>query len=216
MHIKKLSHCCLVIEVKTREGNMRKIILDPGSYSIEEHRKVKNADIILISHEHQDHFHIESLKELVKSNPKVKVITNDAVGDILAKEGIEHHIMSHGDVLDLEGVHIEAYGEKHAVIHSSIPVISNVGFFIENKLFFPGDAFTIPGVQVDVLALPVSAPWLKISEAIDYALAVKPKIAFSVHDGVRFPAAYRMPEMILPKNGIEFIKLEEGASIDIK
>ncbi len=228
MKIKKLSHCCLVIET-----NGKKILLDPGSYSVEEHRKLHNIDIILFTHEHNDHFHIESLRELVKAMPHTKIIANDAVGAMLVKEGIEHLVMEHGNKIDIGGIHIEAFGKKHALLHSSIPPVSNVGFFLENKLFFPGDAFTIPEFLdaqkpanskkflgshkiVDVLALPVCGPWMKISEAIDYALAIKPRIAFPVHDAVRSGAAYRFPEMILPKNGIEFIKLEEGGEIEIE
>lgn len=211
MHIRKLSHCCLVIETKGK-----KILLDPGSFSVEQHRKLKNVDIVLITHEHQDHFHIESLKELLKAMPKIQVIANDAVGEILAKEGVEHHVMKHGNVVDMEGVHIEAYGKDHALIHSSIPLLSNVGYFIENKFFFPGDAFTDPKKPIDVLALPVSGPWMKISEAIDYALELKPRLAFPVHDAIRFGSAHKLPEMILGKNGIEFISLEEGGELEVK
>ena len=133
MRIQKLSHCCLVIDV-----NNKRILLDPGFYSIEEHDKLSNIDVVLITHEHADHFHIESLKALIKRCPDVTVITNDAVGAILAKEGIEHRIMMHGNSVDVKGVHIDAYGRDHAVIHSSIPLFSKVGFFINDQFFFPG------------------------------------------------------------------------------
>ncbi|MES2216337.1 MAG: MBL fold metallo-hydrolase [Patescibacteria group bacterium] len=211
MKIKKLSHCCLVIDVKDC-----RIVLDPGEFSIEEHRKVRKADIILITHEHYDHLHIESLKELVKNNAEVIVITNDAVGELLSKEGIKHRVMKHGNSIDVKDVHIDAYGEKHAQVHSSIPPVSNVGFFIENKFFFPGDAFTNPDKKVDVLALPVAGPWMKLGEAIDYGLLLKPRIAFPVHDAVRIPSQHKIPEKVLEENGIQFIKLEEGGELNIE
>jgi len=211
MHIKKLKHCCMVIDVgKTR------IITDPGFYSIEEHDKVKHTDIVLITHEHTDHFHIESVKAMLKRIPNLSIIANDAVGEILAKEGVKHHIMKHGDVIDMKGVHIEAYGEKHAIMHSSIPPVSNIGFFLENKLFFPGDALTDPHRSVDVLALPVAGPWLKLSESIDYALKLRPRLAFPVHDGLRGATQHLLPEKVLGENGIEFIKLEEGGELEVK
>lgn len=211
MHIKKLAHCCLVIDVKKR-----RILVDPGIYSLEQHDKVAHADIVLITHEHADHFHIESLKALVKRSPEVTIITDVGVGAILAKEGVKHMVMEHGNSVDIKDIHIEAYGKDHAVIHSSLPIISNVGFFIENKLFFPGDAFTDPGKSVDVLALPVAGTWMKISEAIDYALKVKPRLAFPVHDAIRTPFMHTVPEKVLGKNGIEFIKLEEGRELELK
>src|ERR1700756_504955 len=97
MHIKKLSHCCLVIDIPTKEGKQVRIVLDPGSYSIEQHDKIAHADIVLITHEHQDHFHLDSLRSLVKRSKDISVVTNDAVGEILAKEGIPHHVMKHGN-----------------------------------------------------------------------------------------------------------------------
>ena len=225
MKIHKLSHCCLVIDLKDKEGDSRRILLDPGFYSVEKHIKVNKIDIVLITHEHADHFHIESLKELIKNHPDVEVITNDIVGEMLAKEGIDHRIMEHGNIIDTKGVHIEAYGEKHASIHKSVPPVSNVGFLIEEmiadksksnnsqKFFFPGDAFTLIDKEVDVLALPVAGCWMKLSEAIDYALQMKPKKAFPVHDAVRIPTVHNLPEKILGISGIEFIKLEEGGEI---
>ena len=215
MKIHKLSHCCLVIDLKASDGHERRILLDPGFYSLEKHIKVNKIDIVLITHEHADHFHIESLKELLKNHPNVEVITNDVVGAILAKEGIEHRIMEHENVIDTKGIHIEAYGKNHALIHKSIPLISNIGFFIQNSFFFPGDAFTLIDKDIDVLALPVAGPWMKISEAIDYALEMKPKKAFPVHDAVRTPVVHILPEKILGENGIEFIKLEEGGIINL-
>ncbi len=220
MKIHKLVHCCLVIDLKSNDGYLRRILLDPGFYSLEKHSKVHKIDIVLITHEHTDHFHIESLKELIKNHPEVSVITNDAVGAILAKEGIEHRVMEHGNTVDVKGVHIEAYGKEHAVLHNTIPVFSNVGYLITEShsdkpahFFFPGDAFTDPLKEIDVLALPVAGPWMKISEAIDYALQLKPKKAFPVHDAIRTPPQHFLPEKILGINGIEFIKLEEGGEI---
>ncbi|MDE1975033.1 MAG: MBL fold metallo-hydrolase [Patescibacteria group bacterium] len=216
MHIKKLRHCAMVIDIPKKGGEAVRVLTDPGIYSLEEHDKVKGVDIVLITHEHADHFHIESLKALIKREPDVQIVTDVGVGTILAKEGVAHHVMEHGDAVDLKGVRIEAYGKDHAFLHESLPPMSNVGFFLENKLFFPGDAFTDPKKPIDVLALPVAGPWMKISEAVNYALEVKPRLAFPVHDAVRIATAHRIPEMILPKNGIEFVKLEEGGELDVR
>ena len=35
---------------------------------------------------------------------------------------------------------------------------------------------------MDVVAVPAAAPWLKVSEAMDFITAVKPKKAFLMHD----------------------------------
>ena len=53
---------------------------------------------------------------------------------------------------------------------------------------------------------------MKINEAIDYALQLKPRIAFPVHDHIRFSSSQILPAKILPENGIEFVLMLEGDS----
>ncbi len=205
MKIKKLGHCCLRIEVGSKV-----ILTDPGSYTVEEHSKLTGLNYILFTHEHQDHFHIESLKTILKNNPKVEIFTNTSVGELLNDEDIKHTVINNQDTVSLGGVSIVGIGEKHAMMHSSIPVSSNTGFFIDGKLWYPGDSFTDPQRSVEILALPVSGPWMKISEAIDYALLLKPKKAFPVHDGTRFGTAHNLPLKLLSPQGIEFVVMLEG------
>lgn len=216
MHIKKIKHCCLVIDLKGADGKQKRILMDPGSYSVEGHEKVKGVDIVLITHEHQDHFHVESLKALVEREPDVAVIANDTVGDMLTKEGIRHRIMLHGNAVEVKGVKIEAYGKLHAILHKSIPRSSNIGFFIQDKLFVPGDAYTDPKKPIDALAIPTSGPWMKMSEAVDYGLELKPRVAFPVHDAMGSLFMNDFIGRILGQSGIEFLKLEAGGELDIK
>ncbi|NBQ41671.1 MAG: MBL fold metallo-hydrolase, partial [Mycobacteriaceae bacterium] len=46
-----------------------------------------------------------------------------------------------------------------------------------------------PGEPVDVLACPAAAPWMKISEAVDYLRAVAPRHAVPIHQGIIAPEA---------------------------
>ena len=209
MKITKLGHCCLLIETKNK-----RILTDPGSYTTEVHTKLENIDFILFTHEHQDHFHIESLKVILEKNLKAKVYTNTSVSELLNKERIVHLMVKNGEAVDLGGVSVVGIGEKHAIMHSSIPVSKNTGFFVDGRLWYPGDAFTDPKIAVEILALPVSGPWMKISEAIDYAYLIEPKIAFPVHDGTRFGTAHNLPAKLLPIKGIDFVQLVEGDSRD--
>lgn len=81
-----------------------------------------------------------------------------------------------------------------------MPYSANTGFMFEDRFFYPGDAYTDPGCPVEILALPVSGPWVKIGEAIDYALKLKPKVAFPVHDHFRYGGSHMAPANVLPKN----------------
>lgn len=205
MKITKLGHCCLLIETKDK-----RILTDPGSYTVEAHSKLENIDFILFTHEHQDHFHLESLKIILENNPEAIVYCNNSVSELLDNEGIKNKIIKNSDKILLGEISVAGIGEKHAQMHKDIPLSDNVGFFIDEKLWYPGDAFTNPEREVEILALPVSGPWMKIGEALDYAILLKPKVVFPVHDGTRFGSAHRFPSQILPNYGIKFVSMIEG------
>ena len=207
MKIKKIGHCCLLIE----EKGIR-ILTDPGSYTVAEQKTLNNINIILITHEHADHIHIESLKEILAQNGEAKIFTNKGVGTILDKEGIMYTLLEHGQSIHFKGIKIDGIGEYHALMYTTIPPISNTGYFIADILFYPGDALTLPNRAVKILALPVAGPWLKLPEAIDYALSVKPEHCFPVHDGIlrNIGSTDKIPAQVLPALGIKFISPELG------
>jgi len=209
MKIKKIGHCCLVIE----EQNAR-IITDPGAWTTEQNKE-QDIDAILITHEHSDHLHIESLKAILKNNPHAKIYTGKGAGKILAVAGIKYELLEHGQSAVINGVSVTGLGRKHAVIYPAIPQVDNCGYLIGGRFFYPGDALTVPEKPVEILALPVAGPWLKISEAIDYAKNVKPKICFPVHDGMlRITTAfYSHPKRFLAPAGIEFKELSQGGKL---
>lgn len=205
MKITKLGHCCLLIETKGK-----RILTDPGSYTVETHSKLTDIDYILFTHEHQDHFHLDSLKVILQYNPYAVVYANNSVSELLNASEVKHIQINHNESLSLDTVQVLGFGEKHAQMHSSIPRSSNIGFFIDNRLWYPGDALTDFKEKVEILALPVTGPWIKIGEAIDYALALKPKITFPVHDGQRLNSSHSLPARVLSAQNLEFFPMVEG------
>lgn len=211
MKITKFGHCCLLIKEETT-----RILTDPGNLS-DGQNAVDGIDIILITHEHADHFHIESLKRVLHNNPSVKVITNTAVGKLLEPLGIRYRIVEHGEKISEQGVLIEGYGNEHAVFHSSLPNVQNTGYFVGNRLFYPGDALTNPDKPVDILALPAVGPWMKFSEGVEYAKLLQPKSCFPVHEAI-----LRSPDFLIQRYGvtlaslgIRFIALGAGQTIEL-
>lgn len=191
------------------EENGVRILFDPGNFSTLQDG-VKNLDFILITHEHVDHCDPQSIKNILKNNPAVKIFTNSGVGAVLAKEGINYEILEEGGSIVYKDVLVEAFGDKHAIIYTAIPQIQNTGYFINNKFFYPGDNFINPGKPVLVLALPVAAPWLKISETLDYAQAVRPASWLAAHDGMLKNPEFgsHWPASLLEPMGMKFIQLE--------
>lgn len=210
MTITKLGHCCLVI----REKGLT-VLTDPGGYTTAQN-DVLGVNVVLITHEHGDHLHIESLKTVLKNNSSAKVITNNGVAKMLEKEGIAYELLVHGQNTTVGEILIEGFGEKHAEIYSTITPIDVTGYFIANRFFYPGDAFTNPGKPVEILALPVAGPFVKVSDFMEYAKLIHPKVSFPVHDGglKHFGSAHRVPLNELPKLGIGFIVPEEGREME--
>ncbi len=188
-----------------------RILTDPGTYS-EGQNSVPDIHCILITHEHQDHLHIDSLKKVLNNNPLAKIFTNKGVGVLLEKESIPYTLLESGESVTEKGVSIEAFGEKHAAMHPDLPRVDNTGFLIGKRLFYPGDALTSPSVPVEMLALPVAGPWLKLSEAIEYTKEIHPKICFPVHEGIlKSPGStHLIPPKILEPLGIKFLVLGIG------
>lgn len=210
MKIKKIGHCCLVIE---NEGI--KFMTDPGSFSSEQIEET-NIDYILITHEHGDHVHIPSLKQVLENNPMARIITNSAVKDLLDTENIFAEVLEDGEFEG--GAEIYAETCEHADIYDTVPPVQNTGYMIGGRLFYPGDAWLVPKRDVEILALPVSAPWCKIREVIEYALEVKPQQAFPVHDAIVNPGAlgifHGMTKKVLDSHDINFQPLKAGEELE--
>lgn len=184
---------------------------DPGAFSTLQFEE-KNINVILITHEHQDHLHIDSLKKVLVNNPDVIVITNTAVGKLLDEAGIKYVKIEEGQKHDFNGVNISGFGSKHAEIYGTYGQVQNTGYMIDS-LCYPGDSFADPKVKVDILALPIAGPWMKIKDAVDYAKSIKPRIVFPVHDAFIHDWAafiWRGPENFLKEAEIKFKKLELG------
>jgi L-ascorbate metabolism protein UlaG (beta-lactamase superfamily) len=212
MKITKLGHCCLLVEIRGI-----RFLTDPGNYTTAQNSQ-KGIHYVVVSHEHTDHLHVESLKTVLANNPDAKVICNSGVGAILTKENIPFIKVSDGEAHDCGGVPISAHGTKHETIYKTYELVENTGYMFDDKLFYPGDSFHKPDAPVDILAFPVTGPWCTIAKAVDYALEVHPRIAFPVHDGnlVRQSGiTVRLPNIELPKAGISFIALELGKETEL-
>ena len=173
---------------------------------------------VVITHEHGDHLHIETLQEVLKNNPEAIVISNTSVGKLLTEAGIAFIKVEDDESYALGDIAIKGFGDKHAQIYEDYGQVQNTGYMI-GDLCYPGDSFNMPHTdKIDILALPVLGPWMKMREAIDYVKSLKPRIVFPVHDGTLKPFAtfvYGIPEHFLGQAGIAFKKLEIGIEEDV-
>ena len=178
MRITKFGHACVRIE---QDGQV--VVVDPGAFT--EREAIDGATAVLITHEHMDHLDIDHLRAT-----DAPVFTIDAVRTQIADAdaGVAERVtvVSPGEQFDA-GLPVAAVGELHAVIHEDLPRFRNSGYVLDVaglRLYHPGDSFTPPGGPVDVLFLPVHAPWSKISEVIDFGRSVGATHTVAVHDGL--------------------------------
>lgn len=176
MRLTKYGHACIRLE-----GPGGTLVIDPGGLT--EEAAIDGADSILITHEHYDHFVEGRIRTAVEANPGLEVWTVAAVADLLPGLRDRLHVIGDGDSFVTAGFDVEAHGSEHARLHREIPVVPNTGFLIDQRLFHPGDALTVPDKPVKTLMLPVHAPWSRISDLIEWVREISPERAFAVHDG---------------------------------
>ncbi|HVZ75882.1 MAG TPA: MBL fold metallo-hydrolase [Candidatus Paceibacterota bacterium] len=206
MKITKFGHCCMLIDI---DGV--KILTDPGSFTTEQN-DVTGLDAVLITHSHGDHYHADSVPHLKNNNPDAIFVTNAEVGELLKKENVEFTKVGDGEKTDVKGISIEGFGTKHAEIYGDMGQVENTAYLVAEKFYFPGDNFEIPRKSVDVLALPVAGPWLKIKDVINFAKEIKARTAFGVHDGMIVPpfrgfVGTALKMFVL---GTEYVSMQDG------
>ncbi len=212
MKITKYEHACLVVE---EQG--RKQVIDPGVYS-KSFVPTPDIDCVIVTHLHADHFDLEKLKAVLALNPDATICTvqqvADEVGDLKVEVIDIGRSCSHGPF------HTSFFGGQHKAIHSSVQNLQNVGIFINEKLYYPGDSFFVPEeVAVEVLALPAGSPWSNVGEEMDFISAIKPKKVFPTHNAhlSEIGQAGRDSWLggIAKETGSEYVVLKTGESLTV-
>jgi L-ascorbate metabolism protein UlaG (beta-lactamase superfamily) len=185
MRITKFGHACVRIE---HEGAV--IVIDPGAFTGPE--AVEGATAVLVTHEHADHLSLDHLRAT-----DAPVFTIDAVARQIADDPAVHErvtVVRPGDRLDA-GLPVRVVGEHHAVIHPDLPQFLNSGYVVtagDLSVYHPGDSFTGLAEPVDVLLLPISGPWLKLAEAVNFARGVGAPRNVAIHDALHSEIGLRL------------------------
>lgn len=209
-------HSCVALDFGEDGAEPFRLLIDPGNLtpSLEGVR----ADAVLITHAHPDHVDPGQLQALRRSG-HVPVYGSSAVAKLLADRGIVDDVKVIGaGELEVGGVRIQVTSTAHEVIYPGVPLPENLAFDIAGSVFVPGDSFALPSNPVDVLLVPTGAPWMKLSETIDYLKQVSPRRIVPVHDGGLGPAHRNMHRTLMTKfapEGTEVYPLEVGESLEL-
>lgn len=211
MKLTKYEHACFTVE---KDGKL--LVVDPGAFTTDL-PALESVVAIVVTHEHGDHFDPTALGALIAHNPDAMIYAH---ADITRQLGdtLPHHAVASGETVKSGPFTIEFLGGEHAVIHPDIPVVANLAIMVNDRLYYPGDSFTLPARPVDVLALPTTAPWMRMSEAFDFLMEVKPLLAFPTHDAIASDAGKSLADRMMPlfanKVGTTYQRLEAPIEID--
>jgi len=165
------------------------IHVDPVS-DMADYTNLPKADIILVTHEHFDHFEPKTIEMLRKDGTAL-------VGNEPCAHQIDNCIvMKNGDVKTIEGLEIEAV-PAYNLVHMRTPGnpfhprgVGNgyVITFNDRKVYIGGDTENISEMKelkgIDVAFLPMNLPYTMTPEMVaDAARAFKPKILYPYHFG---------------------------------
>jgi L-ascorbate metabolism protein UlaG (beta-lactamase superfamily) len=212
MRLTKLGHACVRLE---KDGAV--LVIDPGAWSGDD--AIGGASAVLITHEHPDHLVPGTVRAAMTADPGLELWTNDSVARQFADLGRRVHTVGHGDTFTAAGFDVHVYGRDHAQIHRDIPIVANTGFAVDGDVFHPGDALTVPEERVPTLLLPISAPWLKVGELIDYAREVSPMRVYALHDALLsangLGLIQQLMSLVAEPTGAAYTRLEPGTTVDI-
>jgi L-ascorbate metabolism protein UlaG (beta-lactamase superfamily) len=215
VRISKYIHSCLLFE---HEGE--KLLFDPGNYSFIEDRVTpetfQDVSTVVITHSHPDHLALEPLKRILALSG-ADVVTNGEVAAILQAEGIDATTIEEG-TLTAGAFTLRAIPTPHeAILADTTP--RHTAFLVGDRVLNCGDSFAdplLPFAGVDVLILPVTAPFLTEVGAFDFARRMSPGQIIPVHDGAVMDFFLRQRHANYRKNfdaiGIRFHELAEPGS----
>ena len=212
MRFTKLGHSCVRLD---KDGAV--LVVDPGTFS-DAAGALDGATAVMVTDE-PDSLDADAIRAALSNDPGLTLSANSSICAQFGEFGDRVHEVQHGDALAVACFPVHVYGVDHALIHQDIPLVVNTGFLVDGGLFHPGDSFTIPEDRVSTLLLPISAPWLKAGEMIDYFRAVAPARGYAIHDASLNEAGLglmtRMMSVAAAPTGVPVARLEPGTTLDL-
>jgi len=146
------------------------------------------ADIILISHSHNDHYSISTLKRI--SNSETVIIASPSVATLAPLDGIpgKVHSLHPGERMTIGAVEIEvvpAYNLNKPYHPKEAGALGFIVTLYGRRIYFAGDTDLIPemaDIHAEVAILPVGGTYTMDAEEAAQAIAlIKPTIAIPMH-----------------------------------
>lgn len=209
MRITKYEHSCLDVRVENS-----RIIIDPGKFT-KKLTDFSDIDAVVITHIHSDHLDPSKIDKIIENNPDVNIYTTEEASKEIKSNA---KIVKNGQEVEVGDFKLSFYGEMHAEIDPQTPLVENVGVLVNNKLYYPGDSFTECPKPFEILAIPASAPWLRVGQTIPLIENSLCKQVFPTHNALLSDIGHVTTNNWLQKfterSGKQFKFIKPGESVE--
>ncbi|HLD72603.1 MAG TPA: MBL fold metallo-hydrolase [Candidatus Nanoarchaeia archaeon] len=192
MKLTKFPQSCILIETTGK-----RILVDPGYLQYDSswlNREWAKIDLILITHKHKDHCHVEAIKEILK-NKTTLIYTSKEVAETYPELAVK--TIKSGESLTFGGIKIDAVKAVHGylpLLKGGNEIKENMGFILadgKKKVYLTGDTLCFEnGFSVDLIFLPVCNHGLVMGvfEAALFAKETGAKTVIPYHyDNPKYP-----------------------------
>jgi L-ascorbate metabolism protein UlaG (beta-lactamase superfamily) len=176
--------------------NGKRIVADPTSFppgdksGAADFKGANPPDLILITHEHADHFSVPTLTELVGPNTVI-VAPQSVYGMLPAALQAKTKVMKNGEKGTYAGVPIEAVVEYNTTAERQMyhPKGRDNGYVLTmggKRIYLAGDTEEAPELKnlpnIDVAFVPMNLPYtMTVDAAAQWVKDFKPKIVYPYH-----------------------------------
>ncbi len=177
MKLTKYEHACFTLE---KEGKL--FVVDPGDFTTD---FVPSADIVavFISHEHSDHAGHRLIQSIADASPSAILIGHHDVLETIPIDMKKQKVES-GQRINVSSFSLHFFGGEHLQTLPTSPIFPNLGVLVDGIVSYAGDSFAEPPKFPEVLVLPVSGSWMKLSMAYEYFVKLRPSIVVPTHDRI--------------------------------
>ena len=177
MKLTKYGHACVFVE---KSGS--RLVIDPGELT-ELPEDLSTIIAVIYTHKHGDHVNVDNLKKIYAQNPNVVILSHSEVIDMFTDVDCEKFLIEQEKNITIGPFEVNLKVTDHAIIWRTTPC-KNMTVLVDDFYYYPGDSLQVIEQSVEVVGVPLSAPWLKVAEAIEFARSMHAHIAMPTHNGL--------------------------------